>query len=114
MDLGLAGKVVLVTGASKGIGYACAVAFAAEGARVDSHARLLAFLRSRLAPEEKAAAAPAALPTARPAAAGDVRVQILDQKREAVVGTVPADRQVVQIGADNDPERDEVDAVPVP
>lgn len=40
-------------------------------ARVDSHARLLAFLRSRLAPEEKAAAAPAALPTARPAAAGD-------------------------------------------
>ena len=34
MDLGLAGKNVLVTGGSKGIGLACARAFAAEGARV--------------------------------------------------------------------------------
>jgi NAD(P)-dependent dehydrogenase (short-subunit alcohol dehydrogenase family) len=34
MDLGLAGKVVLITGGSKGIGFACARAFAAEGARV--------------------------------------------------------------------------------
>jgi NAD(P)-dependent dehydrogenase (short-subunit alcohol dehydrogenase family) len=34
MDLDLAGKVVLVTGGSKGIGLACAVAFLAEGARV--------------------------------------------------------------------------------
>ena len=32
MDLDLAGKRVLVTGGSKGIGLACAVAFAAEGA----------------------------------------------------------------------------------
>ncbi len=34
MDLGLTGKVVLITGGSKGIGLACARAFAAEGARV--------------------------------------------------------------------------------
>ena len=34
MELGLAGKVVLVTGGSKGIGLACAAAFTGEGARL--------------------------------------------------------------------------------
>jgi NAD(P)-dependent dehydrogenase (short-subunit alcohol dehydrogenase family) len=34
MDLGLEGKIVLITGGSKGIGLACAAAFAAEGGRL--------------------------------------------------------------------------------
>lgn len=34
MDLGLKGKKVLITGGSKGIGLACALAFVAEGAKV--------------------------------------------------------------------------------
>src|SRR5213595_522189 len=37
METGLAGKSVLVTGASGGIGAACARAFAAEGARLGVH-----------------------------------------------------------------------------
>jgi len=49
MYLGLADKVVLVTGASKGIGYACAVAFAAEGARVAIASRSRANLDAALA-----------------------------------------------------------------
>jgi NAD(P)-dependent dehydrogenase (short-subunit alcohol dehydrogenase family) len=49
MDLGLAGRVVLVTGASKGIGYACAEAFAAEGARVAIASRSRANLDAALA-----------------------------------------------------------------
>jgi NAD(P)-dependent dehydrogenase (short-subunit alcohol dehydrogenase family) len=39
MDLGLKGKSVLVTGGSKGIGLACARAFAAEGCRLHLAAR---------------------------------------------------------------------------
>ena len=34
MELGLEGKVVLITGGSKGIGLACALGFAAAGARI--------------------------------------------------------------------------------
>src|SRR5881397_3429517 len=39
MKLGLEGKVVIITGGSKGIGLACARAFASEGARVSIGSR---------------------------------------------------------------------------
>jgi NAD(P)-dependent dehydrogenase (short-subunit alcohol dehydrogenase family) len=49
MDLGLVGKVVVVTGGSKGIGYACAEAFLREGARVAIVSRQQANLEAALA-----------------------------------------------------------------
>ncbi len=44
MDLGLAGKIALITGGSKGIGFACAEALAAEGCHVHIAARTAADL----------------------------------------------------------------------
>jgi NAD(P)-dependent dehydrogenase (short-subunit alcohol dehydrogenase family) len=49
MDLGLSNQVVVVTGASKGIGFACADAFAREGARVALVSRSRANLDAALA-----------------------------------------------------------------
>ena len=46
MDLELRGKSVLITGASKGIGLACAHGFAAEGANVQLAARNAAALEA--------------------------------------------------------------------
>jgi short-subunit dehydrogenase len=46
MDLELRGKTVLITGASKGIGLACAHGFAAEGARVHIASRSAADLKA--------------------------------------------------------------------
>ncbi|MEP6943989.1 MAG: SDR family oxidoreductase [Betaproteobacteria bacterium] len=60
MNLELDGKRVLVTGASKGIGYACAEAFAAEGARVAIVSRSRANLDAALARFPRGAHAPTA------------------------------------------------------
>ena len=49
MELGLKDRVVVVTGASKGIGLACVHAFAAEGARVAMVSRSRANLDAALA-----------------------------------------------------------------
>ena len=46
MDLGLNGKTAIVTAASKGMGKACALGLAAEGARVVMCARTETDLRS--------------------------------------------------------------------
>jgi NAD(P)-dependent dehydrogenase (short-subunit alcohol dehydrogenase family) len=61
MDLGLKDKVVVVTGASKGIGLACAEAFALEGARVALASRSEANLDAALARFPATVRAPAAI-----------------------------------------------------
>jgi 3-oxoacyl-[acyl-carrier protein] reductase len=58
MDLGLAGKVAVVTGGSRGIGRAIALALAAEGARVAIGARGEADLGAALAALEGAGPGP--------------------------------------------------------
>src|ERR1700680_2882535 len=61
MDLNLSGRVVIVTGASKGIGYACAEAFAAEGAKVALVSRSQANLDAALARFPRGRTAPIAI-----------------------------------------------------
>ncbi len=46
MDLGLSGRVIVVTGASKGIGLACAAAFLREGAKVIGVSRSMDHLQA--------------------------------------------------------------------
>jgi NAD(P)-dependent dehydrogenase (short-subunit alcohol dehydrogenase family) len=61
MNLNLRGSVVVVTGASKGIGYACAEAFAAEGAKVALVSRSQANLDLALARLPRGGNAPLAI-----------------------------------------------------
>jgi NAD(P)-dependent dehydrogenase (short-subunit alcohol dehydrogenase family) len=61
MDLGLTDRVVLVTGASKGIGHACAAAFLAEGAKVALVSRSRTNLDAALARLPRAKFAPVAI-----------------------------------------------------
>ena len=55
MELGLAGRVVLVTGSSKGIGFAIARAFARAGCKVVLNARNAPGVESAAAEIHKAA-----------------------------------------------------------
>ncbi|MEO8486681.1 MAG: SDR family oxidoreductase [Betaproteobacteria bacterium] len=61
MELGLTDRIVVVTGASKGIGLACVHAFAAEGARVAMISRSRANLDAALAAMPRAARRPVAI-----------------------------------------------------
>jgi NAD(P)-dependent dehydrogenase (short-subunit alcohol dehydrogenase family) len=61
MELDLDGKIVVITGASKGIGYACAEAFAAEGAYVVMVSRSQANLDAALARFPKSRRVPLAI-----------------------------------------------------
>jgi len=61
MDLQLGNRIVVVTGASKGIGWACAEAFANAGARVVLVSRSQANLDTALARWPKSAPAPVAI-----------------------------------------------------
>ncbi len=63
MELGLNGKVVLITGSSKGIGFAIAQAFAREGCKVVLNGRHTADLDSAAAQIRNAGASPAAVHT---------------------------------------------------
>lgn len=80
MDLHLSGRTVLITGGSKGIGLACAQAFAAEGAQVTLVARDAATLDAAAATVEAATGhRPATLPADLASDAG----------REALTGALP-------------------------
>lgn len=94
MDLGLKDKVVVVTGGSKGIGFACADAFAREGARVALVSRSEANLDAAIARFPATVRAPLAIAAdlCDPAAAARMVAEV-----EAALG--PIDVLVNSAGA---------------
>jgi NAD(P)-dependent dehydrogenase (short-subunit alcohol dehydrogenase family) len=105
MDLGLAGKVVVVTGGSKGIGYACAEAFLGEGARVAIVSRQHANLDAALARLPTTVERPVAI-AADLTQADDAERMVVDV--EATLG--PIDILVNSAGAARRYPPDELDA----
>jgi NAD(P)-dependent dehydrogenase (short-subunit alcohol dehydrogenase family) len=105
MDLSLAGRVVAVTGASKGIGFACAAAFLAEGAKVALVSRSRANLDAALARLPASGHAPLAI-SADLVAADEARRAI--DAIEAELG--PIDVLVNSAGAARRYPPDELDA----
>jgi NAD(P)-dependent dehydrogenase (short-subunit alcohol dehydrogenase family) len=84
MELNLTGKVVVITGGSKGIGFACAQAFAAEGARIVLVSRTQANLDAALArltaqPDATRGVARPAMAFAANLSSYDDVVRIIDQ-----------------------------------
>jgi len=105
MDLGLAGRSVLVTGASKGIGLACAAAFLREGARVALVSRSRANLDAGIARLAPAAANPHAI--VADLSRADEAARAVDEA-EAVLG--PLDVLVNSAGAARRYPPEELDA----
>ena len=94
MELGLTDRIVVVTGASKGIGLACVHAFAAEGARVAMISRSQANLDAALAAMPRFAHRPVAF------AADLVHADRADRAIQAVTAALgPVDVLVNSAGA---------------
>jgi 3-oxoacyl-[acyl-carrier protein] reductase len=81
LETGLAGKRVLVTGASGGIGAACARAFAAEGARLALH-----YHRGRERAEAVAAEIPGAAVVQADLTSEEEAARLFDDVRAALAG----------------------------
>jgi len=88
MDLGIRGRLALVTGASSGLGRACALALAAEGARLAIGARRLDLLEA-VAAEARAAGSPEAqthaLDLADPASIDAMLAAMRDRQGDAEI-----------------------------
>jgi NAD(P)-dependent dehydrogenase (short-subunit alcohol dehydrogenase family) len=105
MVLGLADRIVVVTGASKGIGFACADAFAREGARVALVSRSRSNLDAALAKIRHCAYRPVAFAADLSDAA---QASAMVEQVEATLG--PIDVLVSSAGAARRYPPDELDA----